>query len=100
MTETILLWPLPLMQIEEQIKQGIFSCPKQLDLVNQIMILVSLYTHAVVDSSLTCSFWPQGRDAQSYAQPSRPFPVLSDGTSLVAVSSLPKCVENVKSFLI
>ncbi len=34
----------------------------------------------------------QGRDGQTYARPSRPFPVLSDGTSLVAVSSLPKSV--------
>ncbi len=62
------------------------------------MLVFSVYTHAV-DGSLTCSFWLQGRDGQTYARPSRSFPMLSDGTSLVAVSSLPESVENVKSFL-
>ncbi len=59
-----------------------------------IHVLISLYTLAVNGSeSLTCSSWLQGLDGQTSAvQPSRPFPVLSDGTSLVAVSSLPESV--------
>ncbi len=39
-------------------------------------------------------FWLQDLDGQTSALLSRPFPVLSDGTSLVAVSSLPESVEN------
>ncbi len=57
-----------------------------------------MYTQHTIDGSLTYSFLLQGRDGQNSARPSRPFPVLSDGTSLVAVSSLPESVENGKSF--
>ncbi len=84
------------MHIEEVAdeKQGIFAWSSEL-----YIDFVSLYTHAVVDGSLTCSFWLQGLDGQNSARPSRPFPVLSDGTSSVVVSSLPESVENGKNFL-
>ncbi len=59
------------------------------------MIILSVMISFVhtVNRSLTCSFWLQGRDGQTSVQPSRPFPVLSDDTSLVAVSSLPESVS-------
>ncbi len=45
---------------------------------------VSRSVHTV-NGSLTCSFWLQVLDGQTSA---RPFPVLSDDISLIAVSSL------------
>ncbi len=54
----------------------------------------------IINGSPTCSFWLQGLDGQTSAQPSKPFPLLSDGTYLVAVSSLPESVDNGKNFLV